>query len=82
MKKLLPWKIYAGLSSSIYILFIARIINRMGDFIHMFLTLYLSQVLLLDESRIGFFVMLSAVSTLGGAFIGGKLSDQAGRKKY
>ena len=39
------------------------------------------QILLLDESRIGLFVMLSAVSTLGGAFIGGKLSDRTGRKK-
>ena len=38
-------KTYSGLSSAIYVLFIARIINRMGDFVHLFMTLYLTRIM-------------------------------------
>ncbi len=73
-------KTYTGLSPAIYILFVARIINRMGDFVHLFMTLYLTRILGFEVRIAGFFIMVTAVSGLLGSVIGGKLSDYAGRK--
>lgn len=73
-------KNYAGLPFSIYILFIARIINRFGGFVHAFLALFLSSYLGMSESEIGTYVLLAGVAGFGGAYIGGKLSDRFSRK--
>ncbi len=74
-------KSYGGLSRPVYILFFANIINRMGDFVKMFLTLYLTQVLHLAEKDAGTFVMLSAGASTVGGLIGGRLSDTIGRRR-
>lgn len=77
---LLLIKTYTGLSSAIYVLFAARIINRMGDFVNLFMTLYLTRILGFDVKTVGLFIMITAVSRLLGAMLGGKLSDHTGRK--
>ena len=77
---LLLIKTYSGLSSAIYVLFIARIINRMGDFVHLFMTLYLTRIIGFDVKTVGLFVMITAASGILGSVIGGKLSDHIGRK--
>jgi len=74
------FKNYAGLPFSIYILFVARIINRFGGFVHAFLALFLSTYLGMSESEIGTYVLLAGVAGFGGAYIGGKLSDRFSRK--
>ncbi len=73
-------KTYAGLSSAIYVLFIARVINRMGDFVHLFMTLYLTRIIGFDVKTVGFFIMITAAAGILGAILGGKLSDHIGRK--
>lgn len=71
---------YAGLPFSIYILFIARVINRLGGFVHAFLTLFLSLYLGMSESEIGTYVFLAGLAGLFGSLIGGKLGDTYSRK--
>ncbi len=72
---------YSGLPHGVYILFIARIVNRMGDFVHMFLTLLLSINMGLDKKTIAFYIMLIGLSRMIGSLISGKLGDHVGRKK-
>lgn len=74
------FSIYSGLPKSIYILFLARIINSLGSFVFPFLTLYLTSKMGLSEQRVGIYVMLSSVAGIPGNFIGGFLSDRFGRK--
>lgn len=78
MNKLI--KIYSGLPLSIYILFLARIINSAGNFVYPFLTLYLTSKIGLSEEQVGFYVMLSLIAGIPGNFIGGALADKIGRK--
>ncbi len=74
-------KSYAGLPKSIYILFFASIINNTGNFVAPFLTIFLTKKLAFAENQTGLLVMVSALSALTGALIGGKLIDHMGRKK-
>jgi len=74
------FKQYAGLPRSIYILFFARIVNRMGDFVHFFLTLFLTRIMGMDESTTGIFVMAVSLSRIVGSMIAGKIGDHRGRK--
>ncbi|MBU3128169.1 MFS transporter [Clostridium tagluense] len=74
-------KTYSGLPRSIYIVFFARIINSMGSFVHPFLTLFLTKSMGLGLKTVGLFLMMSALSSIPGSLIGGKLSDHIGRKK-
>ncbi len=78
MKKVIS--AYSGLPHQIYILFISRIINRMGDFVHIFLTLFLTTRMGMDEKETGFFLMIVGFSRIAGVLTGGKLSDFLGRK--
>jgi len=71
---------YAGLSSEIYILFVARIVTRMGDFVRMFLTLFLTTRIGLSPERTGFFIMITGLLTILGMLVGGRFSDSLGRK--
>lgn len=80
-KLLRPVTQYKGLPNSVYVLFIARIINRMGGFVHMFLTLFLSSKLGMNEAEIGFYMLLLGVGGIFGPMIGGWLADHLGRKK-
>jgi MFS family permease len=72
---------YAGLPTSIYILFVARVINCIGSFVFPFLTLFMTQKLGLAETTVGFFVMINSLAGIPGNLIGGALADRMGRKK-
>ncbi len=79
MKQML--RTYMGLPRSMYILFMAQIINRFGDFVRPFLTLFLTKNLGFDNASAGAVVMTVTIASVPGAFLGGRLSDQLGRKK-
>lgn len=72
---------YRDLPFEVYILFIARVINRMGDFVRAFLALFLTQKMGFSEKETGYVIMLVAASTMVGSVTGGKLGDSIGRKK-
>lgn len=72
---------FRGLPRSVYVLFVARIINRMGDFVRTFLTLYLTRVLGMPATQTGFVVTASALAGMVGGLVTGRLSDTLGRKR-
>lgn len=72
---------YKGLSKSIYIIFLAQVTNRFGDFVLPFLTLFLVKKLGLSYESAGFAVMLTTLSSIPGSFAGGYIADHIGRKK-
>ncbi|BDU50515.1 MFS transporter [Haliovirga abyssi] len=72
---------YKGFKKEIYILFVARIINRLGSFVNLFLVLYLTQNLKLNGKAIGIILTIVGVSRITGTMISGKLADYFGRKK-
>lgn len=71
---------YRGLPKSIYIFFVVQIINRFGDFVVPFLTLYLTQKLGLSIETTGIIVMVASVVSIPGSLLGGKFADQLGGK--
>lgn len=73
--------IYSGLSRSIYILAIVRVVNAMGNFVYPFLTLFLTEHIGLSTEKAGTYFMISAIAQGIGSMIGGKLTDKFGRKK-
>ncbi|WP_425447694.1 MDR family MFS transporter [Dethiothermospora halolimnae] len=72
---------YKGLPQSVYILFIARIINSMGAFVYPFLTLFLTDKMGIKEQQAGMYFFLAAMVSVPGSLLGGFLSDRIGRKK-
>lgn len=72
---------YRGLPKSIYIIFFAQIINRFGDFVLPFLSLFLVKNLGLSYQSAGIAVMLNSLATIPGSFAGGKIADHFGRKR-
>lgn len=72
---------YKGLPKSIYIIFFAQIINRFGDFVLPFLSLFLVKKLGLSYQSAGTAVMLVSLSSIPGSFAGGKAADHFGRRK-
>ena len=71
---------YRGLPRSIYALFFAIMVNRMGNFVIPFLAMYLTRNLHYTPDKTGFFVMLVSLAALPGIFLGGVLVDRVGRK--
>lgn len=72
---------YRGLPKSIYVIFFAQVINRFGDFVLPFLSLFLVKKLGLSYQEAGIAVMINSLSTVPGSFAGGKIADHLGRKK-
>jgi len=72
---------YRGLHKSIYIIFFARIINSMGNFVLPFLAIYLTDNLHMTRLDAGKFVMLYSALYVPGSMLGGKLCDNIGRKR-
>ena len=72
---------YKGLPSEIYILFVARIINCLGNFVYPLLALILTQKIGMTPKNAGLIVTLMAVSQVPSLMIGGKVADSIGRKK-
>jgi len=75
------FKIYSNLPKSIYVLFIANIVNNMGNFVWPFLTILFTKKLGLGAGKAGFIVTLAILFQLPGAFVAGKIADKIGRKK-
>jgi MFS family permease len=74
-------KIYNGLPRSVYILCSATLINRLGDFVVPFLTLFFTQKLNMSVLMSGILVTCASLISIPASIIGGKLSDYIGRKK-
>jgi len=75
------FKTYRGLPKSIYILFIAQIVNRFGDFVVPFLTLYLTQKIGFSAGVSGTIVTANILIGIPASLIGGKTADSLGRRK-
>ena len=75
------FNVYKGLPKSIYIIFFAQMINRFGDFVLPFLSLFLVKNLGLSYQSAGVAVMLNSLATIPGSFAGGKIADHFGRKR-
>lgn len=75
------FKQYRGLPQGVYIITLARFINRIGFFVFAFLTLFLTKKLGFSVSEAGQYVMYCGVAQIPGVLIGGHLSDRFGRKK-
>lgn len=75
-----PLRLYLGLHRDIYVLFIAQLVNAMGSFVFPFLTLLLVKKLDFTPGDAGFVLLVVSGANVGGALVGGKLSDRYGRK--
>lgn len=71
---------YGGLPKAVYILFLSRVISRIGGFVYAFLALYMKSKLGYDEGQIANFIILNASFSMISPFIGGALADKRGRK--
>lgn len=74
-------KQYMGLPREIYVLFLATVVNRMGDFIYPFMTLFLKSKIGLDTDEIGMIMVWSTIIYMLAVAIGGKIADHFNRKK-
>lgn len=75
------FEIYKELPKSMYVLFFVQIINRFGDFVVPFLTLYLTTKLGLSVENVGIIVGIASFSSVPGTLLGGKFADKIGKKK-
>lgn len=78
MKKI--FEDYKQLPKEIYILSLATLINRIGDFVVPFLTLYLSQKLGVSLPVTGIIVAVTSFIKIPGSYLGGKLNDEFNSK--
>ncbi len=72
---------YRGLPRNMYIMFGATVINRFGDFVMPFLTMYLTIKIGLSFEIAGVIVTISSLIGIPSSILGGKLADEFGRKK-
>lgn len=80
MKKSRNLILYTGLPRSVYILFLSRVINCLGNFVFPFLTTYLTLSLSMGAKETGIIITLASLAYLPGSVLGGKLADLLGRK--
>lgn len=71
---------YRALPRPVWIVFAVQIINRFGDFVTPFLSLFLTSRLGYDTATTGLFVTATIATGLLGTILAGKLSDHHGRK--
>lgn len=71
---------YKGLPKGLYMICFATLINRLGDFVVPFLSLYLTQKIGMTAGASGLVVTLSSVIAIPASMIGGRISDRYGRK--
>jgi len=81
MEKATLFKTYSGLDRGVYVLFIARIVNSMGNFVFPFLTMFLTRKLHFSPARAGTYIVISGLAFIPGSLLGGKLADCLGRKR-
>lgn len=75
------FKPYKNLPKEIYILFLGRIVNSIGAFVHPLMSLILTQRIGMSAFEAGKFVTILAICQVPCMLLGGKLSDSIGRKK-
>src|SRR3989339_420442 len=71
---------YRSLDRSIHILFVARIINRFGDFVQMLLVLILTVSIGMEAHLAGLFATLTVLAASVGQLVGGIVADKFPRK--
>ena len=74
------FRLYRGLPRSVYVLFIATVVNGAGIFVFPFLTLFLTKKLGMDARQAGNYLFFTSIAYLPGSILGGKLADRYGRK--
>lgn len=79
--KLKMFDTYKGLPKNMYIMFGATVINRFGDFVMPFLTMYLTIKIGLSIEIAGIIVTACSLIGIPSSLIGGKLADEFGRKR-
>lgn len=72
---------YGHFNKSIYIVFVAKLINSLGVFVFPLLTLILTKKLGLSKQQAGYWIAIAGLVYLPSSIIGGKLTDHFGRKK-
>ena len=72
---------YLGLPRSVYVIFFARVVNSMGNFVFPFMTLLLTSKGGMGEQRVGLYLLIASALQVPGSLLGGKLTDKMGRKK-
>lgn len=80
-QSLAGFSLYRGLGTSIYVLFVIRIINRFGDFVQLLLVLILTGKLNLTPAQAGFFVSLSVAATMLGQLLSAPVAERWGQKR-
>ena len=80
MIKLENFRSYTKLPRSVYILFLAGIINSAGNFVYPFLALFLTLKLGYNENSAGLVLTIIIAAEGLGRLVGGKLADWLGRK--
>lgn len=72
---------YKGLPREIYVIFISRIINNLGCFVHPLLALILTEKIGLRTEVAGIYITVLSVLSGPMMMVGGKLTDTIGRRK-
>ncbi len=72
---------YKGLPKEIYVLFVARVVNSLGAFVHPLLTMILTVKLGFAEDEAGTFITILMATQMPIMLIGGKLADKFGRRR-
>lgn len=72
---------YRKLGLSIWFMFFATMINRFGDFVSLFLSLYITDVLGYDKGTAGLLVTITFLISSVGALFSGRIADLFGRKR-
>lgn len=80
MKRILQMYIdsYAGLSREAWLLSLIMLVNRAGSMVLFFLTLYLTSKIGMSVAEAGQMLSLYGLGSMGGAFLGGWLTDRWG----
>jgi MFS family permease len=71
---------YFGMPRSVYVIFFARVVNSIGNFVFPFMTLLLTSKGGMEEQQVGLFLLAGSIVQIPGSLLGGKLADRMGRK--
>ncbi|MBU6341126.1 MAG: MFS transporter [Bacteroidetes bacterium] len=69
---------YRGISRAVWFLAAVNLVNRTGSMVIGFITIYLTQALHFDIRSAGYILGCFGVGAIGGAYLGGKLTDRIG----
>lgn len=71
---------YKGLRKEIYVIFICKVIDKMGGMVGPMMTLILSSKMNFSASQIALFTLMTMIASLPVSLIGGKLTDKYSKK--